>query len=56
VAVTEGNYIAYQKQGDALRDVGYLDEAAASLTQAIAAAPPGSPLFLALVYNDLGLV
>jgi Flp pilus assembly protein TadD len=56
IDVTSHNYEAYQKLAEAERDLGQLDEARLDYKQALALAPPDSPLYAALVHNDLGLV
>jgi len=56
LSVTSGNYKAHEKLGEALREHGQLDEAAASFRMALAVAPPGSPLYAAIIRNHLGLV
>jgi tetratricopeptide (TPR) repeat protein len=54
--VTDGNYVAYEKMGEALRDRGEFDPAAANYEQSLRLAPPGSPVYDATVHNSLGLV
>ncbi len=56
LAVTDRNYIAYQKLAEAMRDDGRFDEATANYTRALALAPPNSPVYEAMVHNDLGLI
>jgi tetratricopeptide (TPR) repeat protein len=56
IAVTDGNYRAYDKLGDALRDTGALAEAGDSYRHAITLAPPNSPRYLAILNNSLGIV
>ena len=56
ISVTSGNYIAYEKLGDAQRDLGVLDDARRNYEQAITLAPPNSPKYLAIIYNSLGIV
>jgi Flp pilus assembly protein TadD len=54
--VTGGNYVAYEKMGEALRDRGEFDQAAANYDQALRLAPAGSPVYDAGIQNSLGLV
>jgi Flp pilus assembly protein TadD len=56
LAVTDRNYVAHEKLGDALRDSGDFEGARAEYEQAIVFAPPGSPVYEAVIRNDLGLV
>jgi Flp pilus assembly protein TadD len=56
VDATSGNYKAYEKLGEAERDLGQLDEARLDYEKALAFEPPNSPLYAALIHNDLGLV
>lgn len=56
IAVTPVNYRAYDKLGDALRDAGRLDDAAASYERAIALSPPNSPRTQATMRNSLGII
>lgn len=49
------NYLAHEKLGAAYRELGRLDEARASLERARALTPPGSPVFLAVIDNFLGM-
>ncbi|MEZ5316752.1 MAG: tetratricopeptide repeat protein [Vicinamibacterales bacterium] len=56
IAVTERNYRAHDKLGEALRDQGRLDEAYAEYERALALAPPQSPRYQAIEQNSLGLV
>jgi tetratricopeptide (TPR) repeat protein len=54
--VTDGNYVAYEKMGEAFRDRGQFDQAAANYEQSLRLAPPGSPVYDATIQNSLGLV
>jgi tetratricopeptide (TPR) repeat protein len=54
--VTEANYIAHEKLGEAFRDRGDLPAAEAEYTLALAVAPANSPLYDAAIHNDLGFV
>lgn len=55
LAVDQNNYIAHEKLGAALRDLGRIDEARASFERSRAAAPANSPVFLAVVDNLIGM-
>jgi tetratricopeptide (TPR) repeat protein len=55
-SVTTANYVAYEKQGEALRDLGRLDEAYAGYSQALAFSDGRSPRYRATLFNNLGLV
>jgi protein O-mannosyl-transferase len=54
--VTEGNYIAYENMGQALRERGQLEEAKANYEEALRLAPGHSPGYEAIIHNSLGLV
>jgi len=54
--VTTGNYKAYEKLGEAERDLGEYEAAAADYRRALAAAAPNSSAYDAVLRNDLGLV
>ena len=54
--ITDRNYVAYEKIGEALRDRGEFDPAAANYEQALRLAPAGSPVYEATLHNSLGLV
>jgi tetratricopeptide (TPR) repeat protein len=54
--VTDANYVAVEKIGEALRDRGQFDEAAANYEQALRLAPANSPIYVAAIQNSLGLV
>jgi Tfp pilus assembly protein PilF len=54
--VTEGNYIAYENTGQALRERGQLEEAKANYEAALRLAPGHSPGYEAIIHNSLGLV
>jgi Flp pilus assembly protein TadD len=56
IDTTSDNYKAYEKLGEAERDLGQLDEARIDYEKALALAPPDSTQYAALVHNDLGLV
>ncbi len=53
---TPDSYIAFENLGQALRERGQLEEAAANYQRALALAPAGSPAYQAVIYNSLGLV
>ena len=54
--VTEGNYVAYEKLGEAFRDRGQLEDARDNYARAMTLAPPGSPKYAAIICNNLGLI
>jgi tetratricopeptide (TPR) repeat protein len=54
--VTQGNYIAYEKIGEALRDQGRFEEAIDNFEQALKVSPANSPVHVAVVENNMGLV
>ena len=54
--VTDGNYIAYENTGQALRERGQLEEAKANYEEALRLAPGHSPGYEAIIHNSLGLV
>jgi protein O-mannosyl-transferase len=54
--VTPDSYIAFENLGQALRERGELEDAAANYQRALALAPAGSPAYQAVIYNSLGLV
>jgi tetratricopeptide (TPR) repeat protein len=54
--VTDGNYVAYEKLGEAFRDRGQLEDARDNYARAMALAPPGSPKYAAIICNNLGLI
>ncbi len=54
--VTPDSYIAHENLGQALRESGRLDEAAASYRRALDHAPGNSPHYLAVIHNSLGIV
>ncbi len=54
--VTPGSYIAHENLGQALRELGHLDEARASYERALARAPARSPGYLAVIHNSIGMV
>jgi tetratricopeptide (TPR) repeat protein len=54
--VTPESYIAHENLGQALRERGRLDEAAASYRRALNYAPGNSPHYLAVIHNSLGIV
>ncbi len=54
--VTPDSYIAHENLGQALRERGRLDEAAASYRRALEHAPPHSPNYIAVIHNSLGIV
>jgi tetratricopeptide (TPR) repeat protein len=53
---TPDSYIAFENLGQALRERGRLDEAAAHYQRALELAPAGSPVYQAVIYNSFGLV
>ena len=55
-AVTDDNYMAYEKLGEAYRDLGQYEDAMTNYQRAIELAPPGSPAHVATIENNLGLV
>lgn len=55
-AVTDDNYMAYEKLGEAYRDRGQYEDAMTNYQRAIELAPPGSPAHVATIENNLGLV
>ena len=54
--VTPNSYIAHENLGQALRERGRLDEAAASYRRALEHAPANSPNYIAVIHNSLGIV
>jgi protein O-mannosyl-transferase len=56
INVNDRNYRAHEKLGDALRDAGALDAAAASYRRALELGPANSPKNQAIVRNGLGIV
>jgi tetratricopeptide (TPR) repeat protein len=56
VDVTGGNYVAYEKLGEAYRDRGQYPDAEANYKRALQLAPANSPVYTATIHNDLGLV
>jgi protein O-mannosyl-transferase len=54
--VTPDSYIAHENLGQALRERGRLDEAAASYRRALQHAPANSPNYIAVIHNSLGIV
>jgi tetratricopeptide (TPR) repeat protein len=54
--VTPDSYIAHENLGQALRELGQLDEATASYDRALVHAPGGSPGYVAVIQNSLGMV
>lgn len=55
LAVNESNFIAHEKLGAALRDLGRFDDARASFERSRAVTPPNSPRFLAILDNLVGM-
>jgi Flp pilus assembly protein TadD len=55
-AVTEGNYLAHEKLGDALRDRGDYAGALRQYDDARRLAPTASPAYAAMIDNAVGLV
>jgi Tfp pilus assembly protein PilF len=55
-AVTADNYKAYEKLGQAERDLAEYSAATADYQHALAVALPDSPRYEAAIHNDLGLV
>ena len=54
--VTPASYIAHENLGQALRELGRLDESRASYERARTLAPAHSPGYVAVIDNSLGLV
>jgi protein O-mannosyl-transferase len=54
--VTPESYIAHENLGQALRELGRLEEARASYERALALAPARSPGYAAVIQNSIGLV
>ena len=54
--VTPDSYIAHENLGQALRERGRLDEAAASYRRALEHSPANSPGYVAVIHNSLGIV
>jgi tetratricopeptide (TPR) repeat protein len=54
--VTPESYIAHENLGQALRELGRLEEARASYEKALEHAPARSPGYLAVIQNSLGMV
>jgi protein O-mannosyl-transferase len=54
--VTPESYIAHENLGQALRELGQLEEARVSYEKALVYAPARSPGYLAVIQNSLGMV
>jgi Tfp pilus assembly protein PilF len=55
-AVTDNNYIAYEKMAEAQREGGRLAEAEANYRHALTLAPAHSPGYEATIHNSVGMV
>jgi tetratricopeptide (TPR) repeat protein len=54
--VTDANYVAYEKIGEALRERGQLADAKRYYEKALALAPAHAPAYEAVIQNSLGIV